>query len=219
LVPFAVILTGLGLAAIVAVIPMTALLSVPWTMSGKGDPATTTAPSIAPPTAPPTAPVVPPKVPVDPQSPVVSLLVKVLIGVLLLALLLLLIHLGWRILVALLWSRERRRLSRGNAVQAAVGAWTWTRLRRARFDRPLPANASPDVAVTWARRVGDPDVLAVAEVAARVAFNPLASITRAEADRAWNAARLAGRRPGGATLRERWRWSARRPGSVHVNPQ
>jgi hypothetical protein len=226
LVPFAEMLTGVGLLAVIALIAMAPFLRNPWTMPGSVlvavpdttvvvPPPPTSPPLVTPTTAPPVSPTDPPPttVPIQDQNLVVSLLMKVLIALLILLLLILLLLIVWRIIVALLWSRERRQLSRGSREQRAIGAWTWTRLRRARYDRPLPVTASPDVAVTWARRLGDPDVLAVAEIAARVAFNPEASIDRAAATRAWQAARLAGRRPRGS-LRSLWIWSGRTPRSV-----
>ena len=141
----------------------------------------------------------------------ISLLAMVTLALLALLLLLLLVQILRRVAVGLLWWRERRRLQRGDREQRAIGAWTWVRLRRARYDAPLPVYASPDVAVAWARRAGDPDVLKVAEIVSKVAFDPHGSVSRVDGKVVWVAARAAGRRPSGASLRQRWRWSARTP--------
>lgn len=146
-------------------------------------------------------------------SSVLSWLAWALLLLLLLLLLVLLALLLRRAWAWWLWSRLRRSLSTGTPEQRAVGAWTWLRLRRARVDRPLPVSVSPDVAVPWAAAAGEPDVLAVASVASSVAFNPAGSVSAAEADGAWSAARAGGRMPSGS-LRARWRWLARTPAWV-----
>ncbi len=221
LVPFAAMLAWVGAVAVVALVSAAPFLTDPWTIPGSEQVATpdTTIPPPPPDTTVP--PVVPPVTPVTPvevqdQNLVVSLLVVVVIVLLLLFLLVLILLILWRVVVALLWRRERRRLMRGNREQSTIGAWTWVRLRRARYEQPLPVSASPDVAVAWARTVGDVDVLRVAEVTTPIAFNPDGTVGRIAAKEVWQSAIAAGRRPRGASLRERWRWSGRRPGKVAV---
>lgn len=217
LLPFAIMLGAAGAIGVVALIPAALLLGTPWTMPGATTvaaidvvpPPVTTPPPVTDTTTPP-----PITVPVEEQNLVVSLIVIVALALLLLLLLLLLIQLLRRAVVALLWVRERQRLQRGDREERVIGAWTWVRLRRARYDQPLPLYASPDVAVRWAQDAGDVDVRRVAQLAARVAFNPGAEAMRADAKEAWLCARVAGRRPYGASLRQRWRWSARTPRSV-----
>jgi hypothetical protein len=116
----------------------------------------------------------------------------------------------------LLWSRLRQALQRGTPEQRAVGAWTWVRLRRARHRRPLPINASPDVAAGWAKSQGDDALALVAQSAAAVAFNPGAQVPESAAVDAWQAAIEAARAPSDATLRQRWAWSRRLPRSVRA---
>jgi hypothetical protein len=172
--------------------------------------------------APTAAPSVRPSPPVPDQEPAVvvaaqeqnqalSWLQLALLVLLLLLIVVFLLMVLWRAWVGIRWMVLRRRLSRGTREERAVGAWTWVRLRRYRYDMPLPVSASPDVAVDWAGRVGDPDVQRVARIAAKVAFNAGGSVARTDAKLAWTAARSAGQRPRGATLRMRWRWAGRLP--------
>ena len=245
LVPFALLLGGVGLVAVVAVIVAAPLLRDPWTIPGSGlvavpetsglvpsatpsaspssEPSPDSSPSSEPtPSAssspPPSIAATPPpadavEVEAESVSSVLSWLGWAVLLLLLLLLLILLALLLRRLWAWWLWSRLRRSLSTGTPEQRAVGAWTWLRMRRARVDRPLPVSVSPDVAVPWAAAAGEPDVLTVASVASSVAFNPAGSVTAAESDRAWTAARAGGRMPSGS-LRARWRWSARTPQGV-----
>jgi len=170
-------------------------------------PTITPTPTVTPTPTPTTTPVVAEK----PINPILRLLLLIAAGLLALALLVLLALLAWRLLVAALWARTRRGLRRGSRGNRIAGAWTWVRLRRARYDRPLPVSASPDVAVGVAEAAHDTDLARVARLTADVSYNPLTVVTDDDVDAAWTAARAAGRRPRGASLRERWRWSGRRP--------
>lgn len=223
LVPFALMLVGVGSVAVVAIALVAPWLTDPWTIPGSGS-ITATAEGAAPELpAPPTTEVTPithppstaESAPVAPEPPVSELpwLLIALLVVLALFLLIVLVLLVARLVVWLLWWRLRLSLSSGTPEQRVIGAWTWLRLRRARMDRPLPRHVSPDVAVTWAVAAGEPDVLAVARLAASVAFNPSGALAPDHADRAWAAARAAGR-PTGGTLRSRWRWAGRTPARV-----
>ena len=112
---------------------------------------------------------------------------------------------------ALRWYRLRVRLNMGSPEQRAIGAWTWVRARRVRYDHPLPIHVSPDVAISWARSSAEPEVRTVAEIAAQVAFHESGRLEADIADRAWTAARLAGRQPTTGSLRDRLRWAMRGP--------
>jgi len=112
---------------------------------------------------------------------------------------------------ALRWYRLRVRLNTGSPEQRAIGAWTWVRARRVRYDHPLPIHVSPDVAISWARSSAEPEVRTVAEIAAQVAFHESGRLEADIADRAWTAARLAGRQPTTGSLRDRLRWAMRGP--------
>lgn len=217
--PFALMLGAAGLVGVVALIPAALLLGTPWTMPGATTvaapdlvtPPVTTSPPVTDTTTPP-----PVTVPVEEQNLVVSLIAIVALALLALLLLLGFAQLLRRLVVALMWARERRRLQRGDHGDRVIGAWTWVRMRRARYDRPVPVYASPDVAVRWADAAGEVDVRRVAQLAAGVAFNPKGEATWADTHDAWLSARRAARRPHGASLRQRWRWSARTPRSVRV---
>lgn len=119
-------------------------------------------------------------------------------------------QLAWRVWVAWRWARTRRRLARGTPSGQVVGAWTWVRLRRARYESPLPVHLSPDVGVTWASIQGDADLQRVAEATSRIAFHDAGEVPAEEAQEAWACARRAGRPPR-ASLRQRWRWAAVTP--------
>ena len=236
LVPFAGLLLAAGAIAVITVIVVAPVLRDPWTIPGSGTYAVPEAvapsPGVPPATDAPDTPdsttsdaieaeplpsadaVAPPDatpVPAEDSSTVVGWLARVLALLLLLLLLGLVALLAWRGFVAWRWDRTRRRLATGPPAQQVVGAWTWVRLRRAHHERPLPVSLSPDVAVAWSDANAQPDVHAVARVVAAVAFNPAASVPPAEADRAWEAARRAGRPAPGAGARARWRWSGRLP--------
>jgi hypothetical protein len=145
------------------------------------------------------------------MNPILRLLLLILAALLALLLLVVLALLAWRLIVAALWGSTRRRLRRGRRGQRIAGAWTWVRLRRARYDRPLPVNASPDVAIDLATASRDAELAKVAALASAASFDAQAVFTDADVDEAWIAARVAGERPRGATLRQRWRWSGRTP--------
>jgi hypothetical protein len=233
LVPFALMLASAGAVSIVALIVTAPLMPAPWTIPGSGiiavpaeppgSAATESAAADAsaddvssPPEATDTQETIEPPpagaVTVEEASSLLSWLAWALLLLLLLLILVLLALIALRVRALLAWTLLRRRLSRGTPEQRAIGAWTWLRLSRARIDRPLPVSASPDVAVAWARGEGEPDVLTVAAIVTIVAFNPSGTLSPAQADAAWAAARRGGRMPSGP-LRSRWRWSARGPSS------
>lgn len=122
--------------------------------------------------------------------------------------------LATRGVVAWRWRRRRRQLDRGDPRRRIVGAWTWVRLRRLRYGQPLPVAASPDVAVGVGAQEQDASLQAVARLAAQVAYDPSAAPRAEDADRAWTAARDAGRVPTNVTLRQRWAWARVGPRSV-----
>ena len=116
-----------------------------------------------------------------------------------------------RVLMWWRWRMVRRRLRSGAAPDRVIGSWTWVRMRLALTDRPLPPSASPDVAVGWARSMGDPDLARVAALVARIAFNPLGEISMPDSALAWDHARVVDRFAGRGSLRQRWAWAARSP--------
>jgi len=215
LIPFAGLLSLAGVIGIAMLTLASAVFSRPWTIPGSasgGDGPIESRPVVTDP-----APII-----VAPDQfdlwklllAVVALIAAtVLIGVVLLLLAAIvvipLMFLGRQVLIAFQWRRERRRLQRGDPNARAVGAWTWVRLRRARYEEPLPVSASPDVAVRWASDSHEPDVLKVAQIVQKVAFATDGYITRTDNRRVWPAAIAAGRRPRGASLRDRWRWGRR----------
>lgn len=186
-------------------------------------PPTSTPTEAPPPTATPTEPPPPTSTPtpsstVDPVDDEVvdatSVVVFIVLLVLLLLILLLLVVLAWQAIVWAQWRRLRGRLRRGDAARRIVGAWTWVRLRRARYDDPLPINVSADVAAETFTGLTDRSLLEVARLTAAVAYDPAATADAADAERAWQAADQAGRPPTGASLRQRWAWGRRRPATV-----
>lgn len=114
---------------------------------------------------------------------------------------------GW---IALHRRLLRRRLDSGGSERRAIGAWEWVRLRRARFDRPLPAHVSPDVALSIGATWRDADLSVMAYAASQVAFAPDPYLPNSAADAAWHSALLSGRAPGGSWLQQ-WRWRNRSP--------
>jgi hypothetical protein len=178
------------------------------TVTSSPTPSVTPTPTLTPTPSPtPTPPVVAQRT----INPILLVLLLIAAGLLALLLFVVVLLLLWRVLVALLWASTARRLRRGSRGHRITGAWTWVRLRRARYDRPLPVSASPDIAVGLATAARDTDLAQVAQLAADVSYNPLTVVSDEDVALAWSSAKRAGRRPRGATLRERWRWSGRRP--------
>ena len=226
LAPFALLLVGLGLVAVVATVSLSFFLHDPWTIPG----ATSVSAPVSSQSTPPPAEaqtsveepvsVTPPEVESSSaaearDSVVVSVLRLILFALALALLMAIVVVVIWRLLVGLRWWWVRRRLRSGSPSDRVVGAWTWLRLQRARWGLALPAYASPDVATVWARKVGEPDVLAVAEVVALVAYDPLAQVDRVHARACWQAARRAARaRPG--SWRQRIRCGFTTPSRVRA---
>lgn len=131
---------------------------------------------------------------------------------LLLGLLLLAWFLGRRLVATARWGWLRVQLGSGSPEARVIGAWTWTRLRLARNGQPLPAWAAPDAAIRWASASGNPDLAALANLTAGVAFNPAGRASEVDACRAWQRARSALRRADSATLRHRIARAALPPG-------
>ena len=244
LVPLVVCLVAAGLAAVVVIGAATPALRSPWTIPGAADvtgedqtspplPTTTAEPPTAPPSAVPTSPPPPPTtapppsaVPTPPSTvdPVdrdtvdaTSIVVVSALVLVLLVLLLVAVAVIRRVLAWVRWRRLRRRLGTGSPRDRIVGAWTWVRLRRVRYDEPLPVSASPDVASTARAPFADRALQDVAQRAARVAYDPTSTPSNAEADAAWSAALVAGGAPDGAGARLRWRWAARPPRRAEVS--
>ena len=205
LLPFAAIL---GLVGVAAVVIATAV--APWPRTAWIFDAET--PLSVPSTDEPPAP--PPATDSSATAGLAPFLQRLLLGLLVIALVVLFVLLARRLGAALAWRRRQQVLQRGTAADRVLGAWTWIRLRRARFDQPLPTHASPDVAVLMARQRADADLETTAELAARVAYDPHARVDESDATRAWAAARRAGSAPVGSTARQRWQWSGRFPGAA-----
>jgi hypothetical protein len=232
--PFAIMLAALGAAGVALIVVLAPFLTSPWTIPGAGviaasedsasstlaesppvpveDPDLSSPPSSPPP--PPSPPPSPPpqslqEVPVESSSVLASVVqwLQILLLVLALLLVVLLLYALLRRTVAWLqWRILRRRLRKGTARDKAIGAWTFARLHRARIEAPLPNHVSPDVAVDWASRNGDPDVLDIARVVTGVSFNDATALDPSLANKAWAAAHRIGKsKPHG--LRERWRVS------------
>jgi hypothetical protein len=223
LVPLVVSLVAAGLAAVVVIGAATPALRSPWTIPGAADvtgedqtsptPPTTTAP---PPSAVPTPPSTVDPVDRDTVDATSIVVVSALILVLL-VLVLVAVAVLRRVLAWVRWRRLRRRLGTGSPRDRIVGAWTWVRLRRVRYDEPLPVSASPDVASTARAPFADRALQDVAQRAARVAYDPTSTPSNADADAAWSAALVAGGAPDGAGARLRWRWAARPPRRAEVS--
>lgn len=143
----------------------------------------------------------------DPLATVFSWLGVIALVLLVLLVLVLLWHLAHRGVAWFRWWRRRRQLRRGGPEARVVGAWTWARLQRMRGGDPLPTWASPDVAERWAATTGDPSLARLARITARVAFNPDANVTMADAGHAWEDADTVARRARGTGWRQRSRWS------------
>jgi len=217
LIPFATMLLFTGIVAVIGLLVVAPFAGSPWTIPGAGtveastdavDPVVVVEESVPPPDAAPDA------VP-EPESvveQVINWLAMVLLIVLLLVVLLIVYALLRRAWASLRWSLLRLRLRRGSAESQIVGAWTWVRLRRLRYDNPLPLWMSPDIAQDWSRSNGEPELADVAANASLIAFSPEidASVMPSLSAASWSAALTCGRAPQGS-LRQRWRWSARGP--------
>lgn len=208
LLPFALVLGAVGLAAVVAVAVSSAVLGEAWTVAGSTRPGSlfgaTPSGSAVDPT--PTGALPASGLAwVEPLLVLLAMLAGLALVVIVIAALL------RRAVAAVRWSLLHRRLSRGAPESRVIGAWTWARLRLARDDRRLPSSASPDVAARLAAADGDAPLERLADLAATVAFNPAAQATTLEADEAWLLALEVTATPVGATLRDRWRRSAYDP--------
>jgi hypothetical protein len=232
LVPLVVCLVAAGLAAVVVIGAATPALRSPWTIPGAADvtgedqtsppppPTTAPPPSAVPTSPPPTTAPLPSAVPTPPSTvdPVdrdtvdaTSIVVVSALLLVLLVLVLVAVAVLRRVLAWGRWRRLRRRLGTGSPRDRVVGAWTWVRLRRVRYDEPLPVSASPDVASTARSPYADRALQDVAQRAARVAYDSASAPSDADAEAAWSAALVAGSAPDGAGARSRWRWAARPP--------
>lgn len=112
------------------------------------------------------------------------------------------------------WRILRERLLAGDARQRALGAWTWTRMRRQWRDDPLPGWASPDIIQALAEEAGDEQLSFLAGLARRIAYDPTGEVTDDEADQAWAIAMEMDTLEDEVTVAEFWRWSRHRPGRV-----
>jgi len=101
------------------------------------------------------------------------------------------------------WRLLRLRLSSGTPEARVIGAWTWMRLRMAWLGTPLPAWVSPDTAAEWSGSWGNPDLVALADLTAALAFNPAGRSSTSQGAQAWRLARLALRAAQSGTLRDR----------------
>ena len=207
LIPFAAMLGLCGVVAVIGLAIVAPFVDSPWTIPGAGqiDSSVVESPTVVE-----SSPVAEPPESVIEQ--VINWLVVVLLVVLLLVLLLIVYALLRRVWAAARWSLLRFRLRRGSPQARIVGAWTWVRLRRVRYEQPLPLWMSPDIAQDWARSSGEPELAEVAANASLIAFSPEidSSVLPSLASTSWSAALVCGRAPQGS-LRQRWRWSARGP--------
>ena len=232
LIPFAAMLSLSGVVAIVVLIAVNPFIGQPWTIPGSGQVESS---SLEDPLAQQeiiieveslqetTEPAIDSESPLpDSSEPPVeteTLIEKVinwflwsLVSVLFLILLILVYALVRRLVVSIRWFMLRFRLRRGTPEEQIAGAWTWVRLRRAKFERPLPLWMSPDIAADWARVHGEPELGVVAANASLVAFSTDldVSVLPTLSESSWAAAVKVGRTPPGS-LRQRWRWLARAP--------
>jgi MFS family permease len=217
LIPFAAMLALCGVVAVIGLAIVAPFVDSPWTIPGTGqtDSSVAEPPAVAEADAP---EVVVPEVESVAEPPesvieqVINWLVVVLLVVLLLVLLLIVYALLRRVWAAARWSLLRFRLRRGSPQARIVGAWTWVRLRRVRYEQPLPLWMSPDIAQDWARSSGEPELAEVAANASLIAFSPETDSLELPSlgTTSWSAALVCGRAPQGS-LRQRWRWSARGP--------
>lgn len=195
LAPFALLIAGAGLVAVVSLVIASPLLGTPWTIPGAGA-SFANAPLIARAQQPPpsaevvTGPVVddapPPAAPVDSDFlTIIDWVILVTFALLLIFALMLIWLLAHRVVSWFYWRTLRWRLSRGTPEQRVIGAWTYLRLRLDAHADPLPASASPDVAAELATRVGDSSLATVARLTAKVAFNPDGAVSMPDSALAW----------------------------------
>jgi len=217
LIPFAAMLGLCGVVAMIGLAIVAPYVDSPWTIPGAGrtESPVVEAPAVVEADLP---EVVSPEVEsvVEPQESVIAQVINwlllLLLVVLLILLLLILYALLRRVWAALRWSLLRFRLMRGSPEARIVGAWTWLRLRRVRYEQPLPLWMSPDIAQDWARSSGEPELAVVAANASLIAFSPETDSLELPSlgSKSWSAALVCGRAPQGS-LRQRWRWLARAP--------
>lgn len=215
LIPFAAMLSLCGVVAVIGLAIVAPFVDSPWTIPGAGqiDSSVVEAPAVvesSPVTESESVSVAEP--PESVIEKVINWLVVVLQVVLLLVLLLIVYALLRRVWAAMRWSLLRLRLRRGSPEARIVGAWTWVRLRRVRYEQALPLWMSPDIARDWAQSNGEPDLAVVAANTSLIAFSPETDSLELPSlgSSSWSAALVAGRAPQGS-LRQRWRWLARGP--------
>lgn len=211
---FVAIVMGIGgLAAVVGTAAATALVQQPWIVHPKGltlqteDPPSL--PSVGVGTGRAETPSQAPANPSDLLNSLGSFALKAF-GIIAIALIIwLVIGIGRRLLVVIGWRLELRQLETGFPREQVLGAWTWTRLKLAQHDQPLPLHLSPDVAVSWAADNGQTDLAKLAELVAPVAFSGNTQPTPEQASRAWELAYEIDYASRGTTWRQRWTWSLR----------
>lgn len=140
---------------------------------------------------------------------IVVLLLSIMIALLIVGLFWLIGAVMRRLWVWLGWRWVRHKLRTGTARARVLGAWEWTRLRFARSNQPLPVYLSPDTAVVWATKVGDPSLADLAAVVAPVAFDTNLVVQMPRSAQAWDRSNLVDRQHRRTTLRDRWVRSAR----------
>lgn len=230
LIPFAAMLTLCGVVAVIGLASIAPFVDSPWTIPGNGqidssaveipsavetDVLEVVVPAVVLPEAESGA------VAESPESmieQVIWWMSLIFLVVLLLLLLIILYALLRRAFATLQWSLLRFRLRRGSPQSRIVGAWTWVRLRRVRYEQPLPPWMSPDIAQDWAQLNGEPDLAIVASNASLIAFGPEVdtSVLSSLGSSSWASALVCGRAPHGS-LRQRWLRSARGPRVSDLN--
>jgi len=214
--PFATMLMVVGFISLLTLMATAPFLDNPWTIPGTSvsaqPPETFEAESDVTEVVVAVAPNVANETQVEEESEnqVIRWLVWLLLILLLMLLLAIFLALLHRLFIAAQWLLLKSRLNRGPPKDQIIGAWTWVRLRRARYDQPIPMWVSPDIAVSWAVTQGSPQLAQIAQTATEVFFNPSRHASRSESALAWKAALSAGKAPAG-TIRRKWRWLARGP--------
>lgn len=221
LVPFAAMLSFFGLVGVGALLILSSFINQPWTIPGSGALDSGITPSVVIENENENENENEPLVGVaevstaDTESVLERIINWLVIALLVLLLLILLWLVGAlirRLWSSLRWWWVRVRLRRGPPTSQIIGAWTWVRLRRMRYDSALPVWMSPDIAADWGNSNGDPDLALVALNASHVYFGRGVDgfdLTHM-VESTWSAARRAGIGPR-ASLRRRWMWWARGP--------
>lgn len=168
-------------------------------------------PTPAPPPAATAAPVAPPA-PSSPEStglpPWAVILLSLLPALVLLVLLTLALTSLRRLVVAARWRLLRRRLRQGSPRDQMLGAWRWTRLRRAQHGQPLGPPVTPENAHDWLPH--EHAVVVLAGIVRPYAFDTSAQPSPALVGQAWQQAEVASAPPR-RSLRDRWRTAAHGP--------